>query len=72
MSKDDFRTKDDEAAARAGRAADEAVSGKDGGPYDADDAQAADGLTVTEEQAAAYEEMIEKGAHQKGEGAAEA
>jgi len=72
MSKDDFRTPDDEAAAEAGRVADEAVAGKDGGPYDPDDADAAEGLTATKEQAAHYEEMIEKGAHQKGEGAPEA
>ena len=71
MGDDDFRTKDDEAAAQAGRAADEVVTGKDGGPWDPDDAAAAEGLTATASQAKHYEEMIEKGAHQKGEGAPE-
>ena len=68
MSTEDFRTKDDEAAAEAGRAADEQVQGRDGGPYDADDAAAADGLSATPEQAEHYKEMVEKGARQKGEG----
>jgi hypothetical protein len=68
MTTEDFRNDDDKAAADAGRTADEQVQGRDGGPFDADDAAAADGLTSTPEQAKHYEEMIEKGAHQKGEG----
>lgn len=71
MTTEDFRNQDDETAAEAGRSADEAVTGRDGGPYDADDAEAADGLTATPEQAKNYEDMIEKGAALKGEGAAE-
>jgi len=72
MSENDFRTADDREAAEAGRAADEAVKGRDGGPFNAADAEAAEGLTVSPEQAANYEEMLERGAHQKGEGAPEA
>jgi hypothetical protein len=68
MSTEDFRNEDDKTAAEAGQAVDEKVQGRDGGPFDADDAAAADGLTATPEQAKHYEEMIEKGAHQKGEG----
>lgn len=72
MSTEDFRTDDDRQGAEAGRAADESVEGRDGGPFDADDAAAAEGLSSTPEQAEHYEEMIEKGAHQVGEGAPEA
>jgi hypothetical protein len=68
MTSEDFRNDDDKAAAEAGKAADEQVKGRDGGPFDADDAAAAEGLTSTPEQASHYEEMVEKGAHQKGEG----
>lgn len=71
MTTEDFRNDEDKAAADAGRAGDEQVKGRDGGPFDADDAAAADGLTTTPEQASHYEEMIEKGAHQKGEGDSE-
>jgi hypothetical protein len=67
----DFRTKDDKAAADAGRSADEQVTGRSDGPIDADDMEAAEGLTASPETAEAYEEMVERGAKQKGEGAPE-
>lgn len=68
MSSEDFRTADDKPAADAGQQADEKIQGRDGGPFDPDDAAAAEGLETSSEQAKHYEEMIEKGAHQKGEG----
>lgn len=66
---DDFRTRDDHEAAEAGRARDEAVTGADAGPDDPQAAAAAEGLTVSEEEAATYREHAERGAHQQGEGA---
>jgi hypothetical protein len=65
----DFRNPDALAEAEEGRHSDESVTGADGGPIDEDDMRAADGLTTTPEQAAAYREHIERGARQKGEGA---
>jgi hypothetical protein len=45
---------------------------RDPGPVDDDDAQeAAEGLTVSAKDAAAYKESLERGAAQKGEGAPE-
>jgi len=64
----DFRNPDAFAEAEEGRRRDESVAGADGGPIDEADMRAADGLTTTPEQDAAYREHIERGAHQQGEG----
>ena len=56
------------------RAADEAaadrddVPGRDGGPVDEDDMQAAEGLTTSAEVEDDYGEILEKAAHTEGEG----
>jgi hypothetical protein len=68
MGKEDFRSRDDQEAARTARGVDESVTEKDGGPYDPDDAMAGEGLVATSAQAAHYEEMTAKGANQAGEG----
>jgi hypothetical protein len=52
-----------------GEKADEQVTGADSGPVDEQDMAAADGLQVSEVQAQHYQEMLERGAHQQGEGA---
>jgi len=69
----DYHSKDAEAEAHGTSAiADESVTGADAGPVDdADAQQAADGLTVSDEDAAAYKESLERGAAQQGEGAPE-
>jgi hypothetical protein len=68
----DFRSKDAEDEARGASAkADEAVTGASSGPDDPDDEAAAEGLTVSEKDAAAYKASVERGAAQKGEGAPE-
>jgi hypothetical protein len=68
----DFRTKDAEDEARGASAkADEAVTGADGGPDDPEAEAAAEGLTVSDKDAAAYKESLERGAAAKGEGAPE-
>jgi hypothetical protein len=64
----DYRNPDAFAEAEEGRRRDDAVTGASPGPVDEADMQAADGLTVTAEEAAAYRESVERGAHQKGEG----
>ncbi|CAO5172734.1 hypothetical protein FAIPA1_340034 [Frankia sp. AiPs1] len=66
---EDFRTRDDFEAAEGGRARDEAVRAADSGPDDPAARRAADGLTVSEDEAASYREHVERGAHQQGEGA---
>ncbi|SNQ51472.1 conserved hypothetical protein [Frankia canadensis] len=66
---EDFRTRDDLEAAERGRARDEAVLGADSGPDDPRARRAADGLTVSERDAASYREHVERGANQQGEGA---
>lgn len=48
----------------------EQVPGRDGGPIDEADMAAADDLTASEETARSYEEMLERGANQQGEGRA--
>ncbi|CAO5256479.1 hypothetical protein [Frankia sp. AgKG'84/4] len=68
-SPEDFRTQDDYEAAEQGRARDEAVAGADAGPDDPAASRAADGLTVTDSEAANYREHVERGANQQGEGA---
>jgi hypothetical protein len=45
-----------------------AVPGRDGGPIDEKDMEAADGLEASPETAKNYEEMLERGAAQEGEG----
>lgn len=44
------------------------VPGRDGGPENADDMAAADGLTASSETAKNCEESLERGASQQGEG----
>jgi len=65
----DFRNQEDAAEAAEGRRRDDAVRGPDSGPQDPEAMRAAEGLSVSSEEAAAYREHIERGAHQQGEGA---
>ena len=51
------------------RRRDEAVSGASAEPEDPEASAAAEGLTVTDAEAKAYRESVERGAHQQGEGA---
>ena len=44
------------------------IPGRDGGPEDADDMAAADNLQTSPETAKNYEEALERGAAQQGEG----
>jgi hypothetical protein len=44
------------------------VPGRDGGPINEDDMAAADGLQTPKDAADTYEDMLERGAQQKGEG----
>jgi len=44
------------------------VAGRDGGPQDADDMRAADGLSAPQSVSDEYGDMLEKGAQQRGEG----
>jgi hypothetical protein len=72
MSSEDFRTEDARKEAEQDRARDEAVSKADAGPVDDADSQAAaEGLRTTPSEDRAYNEHIERGAAQKGEGAPE-
>ncbi len=64
----DYRNADSFKEAEEGRRRDESVTGASSGPVDEADMAAADGLTATEEEGAAYRESVERGAHQKGEG----
>lgn len=68
----DFRTDADRKAAHDAETLDEQVKGADGGPVDEDDMAAAEGLTTPPGVEKAYEESIERGASQQGEGAPEA
>jgi hypothetical protein len=45
-----------------------AIPGRDGGPIDEGDMAAADGLQASPEAAKNYEEALERGANQQGEG----
>ena len=45
-----------------------AVPGRDGGPENPDDMKAAEGLETSRETAKNYEEALERGAGQQGEG----
>ncbi|WP_261556543.1 hypothetical protein [Frankia tisae] len=67
--REDFRTPEDFEEAERSRARDEAVLGADGGPDDPEANRAAEGLEVSDEEAANYREHAERGAHQQGEGA---
>ena len=72
MSSEDFRTEDERKEAERDRAGDEAVTKADPGPVDDADSQAAaEGLSTTPSEDRAYNEHIERGAKQKGEGAPE-
>jgi len=44
------------------------IPGRAGGPADTDDMAAAEGLTASPETAKNYEEALERGANQQGEG----
>jgi hypothetical protein len=68
----DFHSKDAESEAHgASAAADESVTQGRADEIDADDEKAAEGLTVSDKDAAAYQESLERGASQQGEGAPE-
>lgn len=69
----DYHSKDAEAEAHGASAiADEKVTGASAGDVDdAEAQQAAEGLTVSDKDSAAYQESLERGAAQKGEGAAD-
>lgn len=58
----------DDAVAADHEAVSGTVPGRDGGPQDEQDMAAAEGLKASPETGKAYEEMLERGAHQKGEG----
>ena len=72
MRSEDFRTEDERKEAQQDRARDEGVTKADAGPVDDTDSQAAaEGLSTTPSEDRAYNEHIERGAAQKGEGAPE-
>ena len=43
-------------------------AGRDGGPHDADDMKAAEGLSADESVSQEYSDMLERGAQHEGEG----
>jgi hypothetical protein len=49
-------------------AVDGPIPGRDGGPQDEEAMAAAEGLTAAPETARSYQEMLERGAAQRGEG----
>ena len=68
----DYHSKDAEAEARGASAkADESVTGGKADEVDPEAEKAAEGLTVSDKDAAAYQDSVERGAAQKGEGAPE-
>ena len=68
----DFHSKDAESEAHGASAtADESVTQGRADEIDPEDEKAAEGLTVSEKDAAAYKESLERGAAQQGEGAPE-
>ena len=72
MSAEDFRSKDAESEAHGASAtADEGVTQGRADEINPDDEKAAEGLSVSEKDAAAYKQSIERGAAQRGEGAPE-
>jgi hypothetical protein len=71
-SEQDFHSKDAESEAHGASAtADESVTQGRADEIDPDDEKAAEGLTVSDKDAAAYRESLERGAAQQGEGAAQ-
>ncbi len=58
----------DEAVSADASAVTGKVPGRDGGPQDQQDMQAAEGLSASRRNEQAYDEMLERGAEQKGEG----
>ncbi len=58
----------DEASQADAPAAGGGVPGRDGGPQDADDMRAAEGLSASQNVEQSYSDMLERGAEQKGEG----
>lgn len=66
MSEKDLH--DDPQAVDEAAEADADVTEADAGPVDADAMDAAEGLTATTRNAAHYTDMVERGAHAKGEG----
>ena len=69
MSESDFRSEDARAEAEQSAAQDESVTGRDAGPIDDESMAAAEGLEVRPGVAEHYQEMTERGANQRGEGA---
>ncbi len=68
----DFHSKDAESEAHGASAtADESVTQGRADEINPDDEKAAEGLTVSDKDAAAYKESLERGASQQGEGAPE-
>ena len=68
----DFHSKDAQDEAHGSSAtADESVTQGRADEINPDDEKAAEGLTVSEKDAAAYKESLERGAAQQGEGAPE-
>ncbi len=66
----DFRSKDAESEAHGASAtADEGVQQGRADEIDPEDEKAAEGLTVSDKDSAAYQESLERGAAQQGEGA---
>ena len=64
----DDATAVDEAAAVDHDAVAGDIAGRDGGPEDADDMRAAEGLSAPQSVSDEYADMLEKGAKQRGEG----
>ncbi len=68
----DYHSKEAEAEAQGASAkADESVTGGRADEVDPEAEKAAEGLSVSDKDAAAYQESMERGAAQKGEGAPE-
>jgi hypothetical protein len=68
----DFHSKAAESEAHgASASADESVTQGRADEINPDDEKAAEGLTVSEKDAAAYQESLQRGASQQGEGAPE-
>ena len=68
----DYHSKDaEQEAPGASAVADESVTGGKADEIDPEAEQAAEGLTVANKDAAAYQESLERGAAQHGEGAPE-
>jgi hypothetical protein len=66
---EDFRDENAWKEAELARTGDDTITSADGGPHDPEAELAAEGLTTTPAEDAAYREHVERGAHQAGEGA---